>query len=101
MFFFHFFVVLVILWLLYITREELDKILLWKIEPIETSLNFNGHEFKKLLSRVDTLKKTVKALQLENQALKPQINYVNTMVKENDCNISQHFKWWCPSAGTV
>ena len=28
----------------YITREELDKILLSKIEPIETSLNFNGHE---------------------------------------------------------
>ena len=28
----------------YITREELDKILLSKIEPIETSLNFNGQE---------------------------------------------------------
>ena len=61
----------------------LDKILLSKIEPIETSLNFNGHEFKKLLSKVDTIEKTVKALQLENQALKSQINSVNTMVKEN------------------
>ena len=57
----------------YVSREELNKILLSKIELIESSLNFNGHEFKKLLSRVDTLKKTVKALQLENQALKPQI----------------------------
>ena len=32
----------------YSTREELDKILLSKIEPIENSLNFNGDEFKKL-----------------------------------------------------
>ena len=44
----------------YVTREELDKILLSKIEPIETSLNFNGHESKKLLSRLETLEKTVK-----------------------------------------
>ena len=32
---------------------------------------------------MDTLQKTVKALQLENQTLKSQINSVNTMVKEN------------------
>ena len=31
----------------YSTREELDKILLSEIEPIENSLNFNGDEFKK------------------------------------------------------
>ena len=49
----------------YVTREELDKILLSKIEPIENSLNFNGDEFKKLLCRVETLEKTVKALRLE------------------------------------
>ena len=65
------------------TREELDKILLSKIEPIENSLNFNDNVFKKLLSRVETLEKTVKALQLENQALKSQINSVNTKEKEN------------------
>ena len=73
----------------YVTCEELDKILLSKIEPIETSLNYNGHEFKKLLSRVDTLEKTVKALQLENQALKSQINAVNTMVKENSALLDE------------
>ena len=33
----------------YSTREELDKILLSKIEPIVNSLNFNGDELKKLL----------------------------------------------------
>ena len=65
------------------TREELDKILLSKIQPIENSLNFNDNVFKKLLSRVETLEKTVKTLQLENQALKSQINSVNTKEKEN------------------
>ena len=67
----------------YVTREELDKILLSKLEPIENSLNFNGDEFKKLLCRVETLEKTVKALRLENQALKSQINSVHTKMKEN------------------
>ena len=67
----------------YVTREELDKILLSKIEPIENSLNFNGDEFKKLLCRVETLEKTVKALRLENQALKSQINSVHTKMKEH------------------
>ena len=36
----------------YVTREELDKILLSIIEPIQ---NFNGEEFNKLLTRVETL----------------------------------------------
>ena len=67
----------------YVSREELDKVLLSKIEPIENPLNFNEDKFKKLLSRVETLEKTVKALQLENQALKSQINSVNTKEKEN------------------
>ena len=42
---FFIFLVFVKLWLR--TREELDKILLSKIEPVENSLNFNGDEFKK------------------------------------------------------
>ena len=40
----------------YASREELDKsVLLSKIEPIENSLKFTCDEFKKLLSRVETL----------------------------------------------
>lgn len=53
-----------------------DKILLSKIDPIKNSLNFNGYEFKKVQSRVETLEETVKTL-------KSQINSVNTKVKEN------------------
>lgn len=53
-----------------------DKILLSKIDPIKNLLNFNGYEFKKVQSRVETLEETVKAL-------KSQINSVNTKVKEN------------------
>ena len=34
-------------------------------------------------SRVEALEKTVRALQLENQALKSQINSGNNKVKEN------------------
>ena len=41
-----------------VTGDELEKILSSKIEPIENSLNFNGDEFNKLLSRVETLEKT-------------------------------------------
>ena len=54
---------------MYVTREELEKILLLKIEPIENSLNFNGDEFKKLLSRVETREKTATNLFYSNLSL--------------------------------
>ena len=54
---------------MYVTREELEKILLLKIEPIENSLNFNGDEFKKLLSRMETREKTATNLFYSNRSL--------------------------------
>ena len=54
---------------MYVTREELEKILLLKIEPLENSLNFNGDEFKKLLSRVETREKTATNLFHSNRSL--------------------------------
>ena len=79
----------------YITREESDKILLSKIEPIENSLNLNGDKSNNLLSRVETLEKTctVKALQLENQTLKLQFNYVNAKVKDNSGLLDEQQKY--------
>ena len=73
-------------------RSFNDKLLLSKIEPIKSSLNFNGAEFSKLLKWVDKLEKTVKALELENQALKCQLNSVNTKVKENTFCFHSCFK---------
>ena len=73
-------------------RSFSDKLLLSKIEPIKSLLNFNGAEFSKLLKWVDKLEKTVKALELENQALKCQLNSVNTKVKENTFCFHSCFK---------
>ena len=64
-------------------RSFNDKLLVSKSEPIESSLNFNGAEFSKLLKWVDKLEKTLKALELENQALKSQLKSVNTKVNKN------------------
>ena len=61
----------------YVTGEELE-ILLSKIEPIETSLNFNGDEFKKLLiSRVETLEKTATNLFYSNRSLTELEDVIN------------------------
>ena len=59
----------------YVTREELEKILLSKIEPLENSLNLNGDEYKKLPSRVETLEKTV------NRSLTGLENVINNNLK--------------------
>lgn len=59
--------------------------MLSNIEPVdgESSLNFNVDEFRKWLTIVETLERTVNALQLKNHALKSQLNSVNTKVKGN------------------
>ena len=41
---------------------------------IDSSLNFKDDEHRKLLERVVKLERTVKALELENNALKAQLN---------------------------
>ena len=73
-------------------RSFNDKLLLSKIEPIKSLLNFSGAEFRKLLKWVDKLEKTIKSLELENQALKSQLNSVNTEVKENTFCFHSCFK---------
>ena len=66
----------------YVTGEELEKILLSKIEPIENSLNFNGDEFKKLLiSRVETLEKTATNLFYSNRSLTELEDVINNNLK--------------------
>ena len=52
----------------HVTHVELEKILRLKLEPIENSLNFKGGEHRKLLERVVNLERTVKTLELENNA---------------------------------
>ena len=65
----------------YVTGEELEKILLSKIEPIENSLNFNGDEFNKLLSRVETLEKTATNLFYSNRSLTELEDVINNNLK--------------------
>ena len=67
----------------HVTHVELEKILRLKLEPIENSLNFKDDEQRKLLERVVNLKRTVKTLELENNALKAQLNTTISKVKEN------------------
>ena len=55
-----------------------------KLEPIESSLNFKDDEHRKLLERVVKLERTVKALELENNALKAQLNTTISNVKTNE-----------------
>ena len=52
----------------HVTHVELEKILRLKLEPIENSLNFKDDEHRKLLERVVNLERTVKTLELENNA---------------------------------
>ena len=68
----------------HVTREELEEILRLKLEPIETSLNFKDDEHRKLLERVVKLERAVKALELENNALKAQLNTTISKVKTNE-----------------
>ena len=65
----------------YVTREELEKILLSKIEPIENSLNSDGDEFKKLPSRVETLEKTATNLFHSNRSLTELEDVINNNLK--------------------
>ena len=58
----------------HVTREVLEEILRLRLEPIEGSLNFKDDEHRKLLEGVVKLERTVKALELENNALKAQLN---------------------------
>ena len=67
----------------HITREELEKILKSKIEPIERSLNFTSEEYHGILDRVAILEETNKSLLLENGALKSQLNSVVGKINEN------------------
>ncbi|KAL9952153.1 hypothetical protein ACROYT_G039366 [Oculina patagonica] len=67
----------------HVTHDELEKIIRLKLEPIENSLNFKDDEHRKLLERVANLEKTVKTLELENNALKAQLNTTISKVKEN------------------
>ena len=67
----------------HVTHIELEKILRLKLEPIENSLNFKDDEHRKLLERVVNLERTVKTLELENNALKAQLNTTISKVKEN------------------
>lgn len=67
----------------HVTHDELEKILRLKLEPIENSLNFNDDEHRKLLERVVNLERTVKTIELENNALKAQLNTTISKVKEN------------------
>ena len=67
----------------HVTHDELEKILRLKLEPIENSLNFKDDEHRKLLERVVNLERTVKTLELENNALKAQLNTTISKVKEN------------------
>ena len=66
------------------TRKVLEEILRLKLEPIESSLNFKDDEHRKLLERVVKLERAVKALELENNALKAQLNTTISKVKTNE-----------------
>ena len=68
---------------MHVTHDELEKILRLKLEPIEYPLNFKDDEHRKLLERVVNLERTVKTLELENNALKAQLNTTISKVKEN------------------
>ena len=65
----------------YVTGEELEKILFSKIEPIENSLNFNGDEFNKLPSRVETLEKTATNIFYSNRSLTELEDVINNSLK--------------------
>ena len=67
----------------HVTHDELEKILRLKLEPIENSLNFKDDEHRKLLEKVVNLERTVKTLELENNALKAQLNTTISKVNEN------------------
>ena len=67
----------------HITREELEKILKSKIEPIERSLKFTSEEYHAILDRVAKLEEANKSLLLENRALKSQLNSVVGKINEN------------------
>jgi len=67
----------------HVTHDELEKILRLKLEPIENSLNFKDDEHRKLLEKVVNLERTVKTLELKNNALKAQLNTTISKVKEN------------------
>ena len=66
------------------TRKVLEEILRLKLEPIESSLNFKDDEHRKLLERVVKLERAVKALELENNALKAQLNTTISKVRTNE-----------------
>ena len=73
----------------HVTRDELKKILRLKLEPIESSLNFKDDEHRKLMERVVNLEKTVKTLELENNALKAQLNTTISKVKTNEALLDE------------
>ena len=66
----------------HVTREVLEEILRQKLAPIESSFNFKDDEHRKLLERVVKLERTEKALELENNALKAQLNTAISKVKD-------------------
>ena len=68
----------------HVTHEELEEILRLKLESIESFLNFKDDEHRKLLERVVKLERTVKALELENNALKAQLYTTISKVKTNE-----------------
>ena len=73
----------------HITRDELEEILRLKLEPFESSLNFQDNEHRKLLEKVANLERTVKSLELENNALKAQLNTTISKVKVNEALLDE------------
>ena len=80
----------------HVTREVLEEILRLKLEPIESSLNFKDDEHRKLLERVVKLERTVKAFELENNALKAQLNTTISKVKTNEVLLDEQ-EQYCSS----
>ena len=73
----------------HVTRDVLQEILRLKLEPIESSLNFEDDEHCKLLERVVNLERTEKALELENNALKAQLSTTINKVKTNEALLDE------------
>jgi len=73
----------------HVTRDVLEEILRLKLEPIESSLNFKNDEHRKLLERVVNLERTLKALELENNALKAQLSTTINKVKTNEALLDE------------
>ena len=65
----------------YVTGDELAKILSSKIEPIENSLNFNGDEFNKLLSRELSRRQLLINLFYSNRSLTELEDVINNNLK--------------------